>query len=154
MRISNFTATAVVSVLSILVGNMQAGSGPDACNLMSPQDVASVLGSNYQPIPAGKGLGICGYMKGKDTAAILVLGPVDDAALGLQQMHDSFQKAGRSVTSVPDLGTSAFYDIYNGKITLNFGKGHWWAQVSVQTGGKANVDATIKLARVALSRWP
>ncbi len=137
-----------------------------ACQLITAKDVQGVLGDGYsdaQVVVENQTMSQCAYTKGKEA--------VKEAAVSItlqQTIYDSLQylkmtqqgirqNGGPPVVPVGGLGEGAFYVVDPGKnppiFLLQFGKGNLEVILSVLTGGgKPNIDAAQKLAKIAYSR--
>ncbi len=147
-------ATVLILMLAVTVARADE-TKLEACKLLTLQDVTSVVGGGFKPTELLKSSEICGYIKSSaDTVGFFIAGPSSDAAAGLKDRQERFKKAGQAITPVAGLGEGAFYVIFNNQLTLNFFVGQLYAQLGVLTGGKPNVDATLKLAKIALARMP
>ncbi|MDQ7842827.1 MAG: hypothetical protein QN141_01880 [Armatimonadota bacterium] len=164
-------ATGLVGVTLLLALAWRAAVGtaqparPDPCRLLTAQDVTGALGAGYrkaQQEVAALTTQACAYMKGPENyAEVLVFGPVEDGNAAVRQQREFFDK-NRKVTPLPSLGSNGYYvigpvGIGPGKkelITVKFGKGRWWVHLRAVTGGKSNIDASLKLAAIVYARLP
>ncbi len=141
-----------------------AGALPmKACQLVTAKDVQGVLGDGYttQDLLENEIMSTCAYTKGKEAAkeaavSISLQRTIYDSVQYLKMTQEGINQQGGAVTPVGGLGEGAFYLLDPGKkppvFLLQFGKGNLEVILSVLTGGKPNIDAAQKLAKIAYSR--
>lgn len=142
-----------------------ASNLPDACKILTAQDVEKILGTGFQPSPLNqttKEHSICGYTKGlNDSAAIEILQVEGmDGAAVIKELQKHFNTEGKKVVPVSDLGEGAFYMDAPNPITgapviiTHFAKGPFHASVDVKVNGKHDADAEQKIAKAAYTKFP
>lgn len=147
------------AILILLIGITAAGAGetkiPEACKLLTLQDVTSVVGGGYKRNEVYKGP-YCGYNGPNDAEIFLNVGGAlaQNASAALKQIHATFKSSDRAMTDVPGLGDGAFYTTETNSVQLLFGKGQWLATLGVRVGPKPNVDAALKLGKVVFAKMP
>jgi hypothetical protein len=154
----------VVMALSAAVIAPAAGAlSMKACQLVTLKDVQGVLGDGYAPqnLTESQIMSTCGYKynKGGENAVIISLQQtIYDSAQYLKITQGGIKQQGAAVavTPVGGLGEGAFYVVDPGHkpplFQLYFGKGTLEVVLSVITGGKPNIEAAQKLAKIAYSR--
>ncbi len=158
-------ALAVITLLTAHVAPAGDAAPGNACELLTLKDVQGVLGSGFTPrqdVPlTGQfpTMSNCAYSKSGDNAVVIGLQRIIyDSAQYLKMMQEGIKQQGGAVTVTPvgGLGEGAFYFVDPGKdpppFQLHFGKGNREVLLSVLTGGKPNIDAAQKLAKIAYSR--
>src|SRR5258708_619971 len=177
-RIRRCWGTAMLMFMSLAVTGLMtanvvvdAGASPgNACELLTLKDVQSILGSGFvsrQDIPlAGQTptMSNCAYgesandSKGNGVVISLQRIVMDSAQyLKMEQTGIKQQGGGVTVTAVGGLGDGAFYFLgasaqkNPGQFQLHFGKGTRLVIIAVVTGGKPNIAAAQKLAKIAYS---
>jgi hypothetical protein len=148
---------AVVSLSLLLSGVAAAGSLPmKACELVTAKDVESVLGAGFAPkeVLNNNIMSSCGYAKNKlDVVGVTLKREFLSAAQELQMEQDGIKQQGVQVTPVSGLGEGAYYFVDpKNNFQLNFGKGNLRVILAVESGGKPNIDAALKLAKMAYPR--
>jgi hypothetical protein len=128
-----------------------------ACELLTVKDIESALGAGYTPkeILDNQIMSACAYTKGKgDAVSITLKQEFQGAAQILKMEQDGLKQRGGQTTPVSGLGEGAYYLLDSGKdvFLLNFGKGNLRVIVSVDSSGKPNIDAALKLAKIAYPR--
>lgn len=143
--------------IGLLIANVVPAVGAlsmKACELLTLKDVQGVVGSGYTQETTIENaiMSVCVYKKGNGNAVIVTLSrksvdlKVEQAAIKQQKWNSV------TVTPVGGLGEGA-YSLDDKQIfALNFGKGGLKGTLSVQTDGKPNTGATLKLAKIAYSR--
>ena len=152
-------ALAIVIVSAIVTAPAVGALSMKACQLVTAKDVQSVLGAGYtqQTMTENQVMSVCGYNKGGGNAVIISLQQTiynQPQYLKMEQEGIKQQPGGAGVlTSVSGLGEGAFYllDPKNDPpiFQLHFGKGNLEVIVTVMSGGKPNIDAAQKLAKIA-----
>ena len=151
----------VVSIsLAVLIASAApvAGALPmKACELLTVKDVESVLGARYtaQEGVSNQIMSSCAYTKSKlDVVTVTIMQVFRGEAQTLQMEQEGIKQQGGPITPVSGLGESAYYllDSKNNIFQLNFGKRNLRATVVVESGGKPNIEAALKLARIAYPR--
>jgi hypothetical protein len=97
----------------------------------------------------------CAYTRGKgDAVTVTLKQEFQGAAQILKMEQEGLKQRGGQTTAVSGLGESAYYLLDSGKniFLLNFGKANLRVIVSVDSGGKPNIDAAMKLAKMAYPR--
>lgn len=179
-RIRKGWGTAMLMFVSLAVTGLMtanvvvaAGASPgNACELLTLKDVQSILGSGFvsrQAIPlAGQTptMSTCAYgesandSKGNGVVISLQRIVMDSAQyLKMEQTGIKQQGGGGvTVTAAGGLGEGAFYFLGPSaqnnleQFQLHFGKGTRLVIIAVATGGKSNIAAAQKLAKIAHSR--
>jgi hypothetical protein len=127
-----------------------------ACELLTVKDIESVLGAGYTPkdILDNQIMSTCAYTKGKtDVVGVTLKREFLSAAQELQMEQDGIKQQGVRVTPVSGLGEGAYYFVDpKNNFQLNFGKGNLRVLLAVESGGKPNIDAAVKLAKMAYPR--
>jgi len=128
-----------------------------ACELLTAKDIESVLGAGYTPkeILDNQIMSDCAYTKSKgDAVTITLKQEFQGAGQVLKMEQEGIKQRGGQVSAVSGLGEGAYYLLDSGKniFLLNFGKGNLRVIVSVDSGGKPNIDAGMKLAKIAYPR--
>jgi hypothetical protein len=155
-------AITLVTAHSAPAGDASPGN---ACELLALKDVQGVLGSGFTPrqdVPlTGQmpTISNCAYSKSGNNAVVVSLQRIIyDSAQYLKMVQAGIKQQGGTVTPVGGLGEGAFYFVDPGKdpppFQLHFGKGNRHVILEVATGGKPNIDAAHKLAKIAYSRLP
>jgi hypothetical protein len=152
---------------STLVTKLQ--NAPDACILLTAADLLKVAGGEFSvgSTNATKGGGnyLCGYVKGpaspdakRSSVTITVLPAKEDSGKDLKRGWDALRGQGKDLKAAAGVGPGAFYltttDFDDLATEMYFGKGSWIVDLQVSLGGKADADATLKLAAIALGRLP
>ncbi len=161
----SFSALAVITLLAAHVATAGDASPGNACELVTLKDVQGVLGSGFTPrqdVPlTGQmpTMSNCAYSKSGNNAVVVSLQrTIYDSAQYLKMVQGGIQQQGGTVTPVGGLGEGAFYFVDPSKnpppFQLHFGKGNRHVILEVATGGKPNIDAAQKLAKIAYSRLP
>jgi len=156
-------ALAVIVLLTARVAPAGSASPGNACELLTLMDVQDVLGSGFSPRPdvALTGpfptMSNCAYSKGQDNAVVVGLQrTIYDSVQYLKMEQEGIKQQGGAMTPVGGLGEGAFYlldpEHKPPVFQLHFGKGTREVILSVLTGGKADIEAAQKLARIAYSR--
>ncbi len=157
-------ALAVITLLTAHVALAGDASPGDACELLTLKDVQGVLGSGFTPrqdVPlTGQfpTMSNCAYSKSGNNAVVVSLQRIIyDSAQYLKMVQAGIKQQGGAVTVTPvgGLGEGAFYFVGPGNpppFQLHFGKGNRLVILEVVTGGKPNIDAAQKLAKIAYSR--
>lgn len=153
-----------LAVLALFAAGIAPAAGAlsiKACQLVTTKDAQGVLGDGYTPqdMTENQIMSMCGYKKGGDNAVLISLQQtIYDSAQYLKMTHDGIKQQGGGVTVTPvgGLGEGAFYVVDPSKkppiFQLYFGRGNLEVILSVLTGGKPNIDAAQKLAKIAYSR--
>jgi hypothetical protein len=128
-----------------------------ACELLTVKDMETVLGAGYTPkeILDNQIMSACAYTKGKGDAVTITLKQEFQSADQILKMEqEGIKQRGGQISAVSGLGDNAYYLLDSGKniFLLNFGKGNLRVIVSVDSGGKPNIDAAMKLAKIAYPR--
>ena len=165
-----FMSLAVVGLLTANAVPAVGASPGNACDLLTLNDVQGVLGGGFTPrqdlpltgqTPTSSN---CAYgksadnSKGNGVVISLQLIPYDSAQYLNMEQAGMKQGGGLTVTPVGGLGEGAFFflgpspDKNPEQFQLHFGKGNRMVILSVVTGGKPNIDAAQKLAKIAYSR--
>jgi hypothetical protein len=167
--------SAILSLMALAVITLStahvapAGDAPpgNACELLTLKDVQSVLGSGFTPRQDAPLTGQmptmsnCAYSKSEDAVVISFSRTIYDSVQYLKMEQTGIKQQGGGVTLTPvgGLGEGAFYMVGPAKspkdppfFQLHFGKGTREVILSVLTGGKPNIDAAQKLAKIAYSR--
>lgn len=134
---------------------------PEACTLITEQDVAKVVGAGFK-LMSSKGTSNdnsdCAYSRNQaNIVNLMVVGtgsPSLTAAQALGQMQANYEKNGYKVTPVSGAGENAFSSEIGGLKTVRFGKANWHCMVNVTVKGKPDLDAAQKLAAIAYTRLP
>ena len=158
----SWRAIAVSLSLALLIANVAPAArtlSVKACELLTVKDVEGVLGAGYRPqeVLNNQVMSMCAYTKGKgDAAGITLKQEFYSAAQVLKMEQEGIKQQGIPITAVTGLGESAYYvlDSKNNIFQLNFGKGKLRMIVAVHSGGKPNIDAALKLAKIAYARLP
>jgi hypothetical protein len=150
---------AVIAVFAVEVAPAAGALSMKGCELVTAKDVQGVLGDGYTPqnMTESQVMSVCGYKKGADNAVLISLQQtIYASAQYLRMEQEGIKQQGGAVTSVAGLGEGAFYLLDPGKnppiFQLHFGKGNQEVILTVMTGGKPNIDAAQKLAKIAYSR--
>lgn len=132
---------------------------PDACKILTSDDVAKVVGSGFKNIGftgTASDNSNCAYMKDRNNLVNLMIvtlsGMTADAALA--QMQKQYESQSLKITAVKGAGVGAFYSEFGNHKTLHFGKGPWHAVLDVTLSGKPDSDAEEKLATTAYGKLP
>jgi hypothetical protein len=150
-----FVALAMIALFTIDFEPAAGALSIKACQLITATDVQGVLGNGYtqEDLLENEITSVCGYKKGDGNAIVVHLSQsVTD--VGVEQAGIR-QHAGKSVTvtSVDGLGEGAFYFVDDKQnFQLIFGKGGRRVGLSVLTGRVPNIDAALKLGKVAYPR--
>jgi hypothetical protein len=128
-----------------------------ACELLTRKDVEGVLGSGYTPqeMLNNQIMSACAYTKGKvDVVSVTLKQEFYGAAQVLKMEQEGIKQQGGAITPVNGLGEGAYYllDSKNNIFQLNFGKGKLRVIVTVNSGGKPNIEAALKLAKIVYPR--
>ena len=132
---------------------------PDACKLLTAEDLVKVVGSGFKLIDS-KGTAsdnsYCAYTKGgSNIVNLMIVGsPEQNAAETLAKMQENYKKNGLTVIPVSNAGEGAFYSESAKSMSLHFGKGLWQGVLDVTLKGKPDSEAEQKLAAIAYSRFP
>jgi hypothetical protein len=142
------------------------GAAPaTGCDLLTLKDVQGVLGNGFTAFPV---MGTtCGYSRGEGDAEVDVVVALSeipphvasDSAQFLRMQHAN-TKPPTTVTPVAGLGAGAFYFLDSSKeqpfFQLHFAKGNRLVVMAVtrEHGRKPDIDATLKLAKIAYMRLP
>ena len=156
-------AFAVMALCAAAIAPAAGALSMKACQLVTARDVQGVLGDGYttQDLLENQIMSQCGYKKGGDNVVLINLQQsIYDSAQYLKTEQAGMKQQGGGVTLTPvgGLGEGAFYFLgpdaqkTPGQFQLHFGKGNRLVIVSVATGGKPNIDAAQKLAKIAYSR--
>ena len=154
------------AIVLLMASFVFAGSSklPDACTLLTAQDVQSVVGAGFELSPfhgMSSDSSNCGYTKDPKNVANLTLIPASGgAAATLSGMMKMQSERGFKVTPVQGLGEGAYYGEKNipgakqfpNVATLHFGKGEIQALLDVQLNGKPDIEAAQKLAKLVYDR--
>ena len=161
---------AVTGLLGVQVVPAVGASPGNACELLTLKDVQGVLGGGFIPrqdVPLTGQTPVmsnCAYgksadnSKGNGVVISVQLIPYDSAQYLNMEQTGMKQQGGLAMTPVGGLGDGAFYflgpDVQKNpeQFQLHFGKGNRLVIISAVTGGKPNIDAAQKLARIAYSR--
>ncbi|HET8999283.1 MAG TPA: hypothetical protein VFP86_06530 [bacterium] len=155
---------AAMALFAVAIAPAAGALSMKACQLITAKDVQSVLGDGYtaQNMMENEIMSQCAYTKGKEA--------VKEAAVSIslqQTIYDSVQylktaqegikqNGGPAVTPVGGLGEGAFYVVDPKQkppiLLLQFGKGKLEVVLSVLRGGKPDIEAAQKLAKIAYSR--
>ena len=154
----------VIALLALEIAAAGSGLPMHACQLITPKDVQSVLGSGYAPeeMLHNEIQSTCGYKQHGGNTIVLVSfsRTIYDSPqyLKMEQQGMKQSAAQVNVTQVTGLGEGAFYFVGTGQngpvFQLHFGKGTLHVILDVETNQKPNVDAALKLARIAYPRIP
>jgi hypothetical protein len=158
----------VTALLTIEFVPARAASPKNACEALTLNDVQRVLGGGFTAELVTGGLlgsaSICYYRKAEDNSVSIGLSQVSpgfDSAQSLKTEQAGIkQQQGGAVTVMPvsGLGEGAYYALDPGRtpvppsFKLRFAKGDRLVTLDVETGGKPDVDAAVKLAKVAYAR--
>jgi len=128
-----------------------------ACELLTAKDIESVLGAGYTPkeIMDNQIMSDCAYTKRKGDAVIITLKQeFQGAGQVLKMEQEGVKQQGKHVTPLSELGEGAYYllDSKTDVFLLNFGKGNLRVIVSVMSVSKPNIEAALKLAKIAYPR--
>ena len=153
-------AMLILMTMALLPAYLRATAGSlpmKACELLTAKDVEKVLGAGYAPqdVPNNQIMSSCVYVKNKvDVASVTLKQGFYSAAQELQMEQAGIKQQGGPVTPVSGLGEGAYYLLDSEKniFELNFGKGKLRITVMVESGGKPNIDAALKLAKIAYPR--
>ncbi len=161
----SFIALAVIILLTAHVAPAGDASPGNACELLTLKDLQGVLGSGFTPrqdVPlTGQfpTMSNCAYSRsGNDAVVVSLQRTIYDSAQYLKTVQAGIKQQGGAavtVTPVGGLGEGAFYFVGSGNpqpFQLLFGKGSRVVILEVVTGGKPNIDAAQKLAKIAYSR--
>ena len=159
----SFVVLAVIVLLTTHAAPAGNASPGNACDLLALKDVQGVLGSGFTPRPdvplTGQfpTMSNCAYGKGGDNAVVVGLQrTIYDSVQYLKMEQEGIKQQGGAVTPVGGLGEGAFYLLDPGHkppvFQLHFGKGTREVILSVLTGGKPDIEAAQKLAKIAYSR--
>ncbi len=153
---------AAMALFAVAIAPAAGALSMKACQLVTVKDVRGVLGDGYTPqnLQENQIMSQCAYTKDKDTAVgISLQQTIYDSAQYLKMEQAGIKQQGGQVTITPvnGLGEGAFYfvsPVANPLPTfqLHFGKGNLEVILQVHTGGKPNIDAAQKLAKIAYSR--
>lgn len=166
-----FMSLAVTGLLTASAVPAVGASAGNACDLLTLNDLQGILGSGFTPrqdIPlpgqtptmSNCAYGRSGSSGTNDGVAISLRQIAYDSAQYLRMEQAGIKQRGGGVTVTPVgvLGEGAFYFLGPdagkdpAQFQLHFGKGNRLVMISVATGGKPNVDAAQKLAKIAYSR--
>ena len=136
---------------------------PDACTLITAQDVQSVVGSGFQLSPfhgMSSDYSNCGYTRGStDKVNLTVLPASGGAATTLAGLMKQQGATGFKVTPVTELGEGAYLGeksigglTLKNVATLHFGKGQLHVLLDVQISGKPNVELEEKLGKLIYAK--
>ncbi len=152
-------ALAAMALFAVAIAPAAGALSMKACQLITAKDVQGVLGDGYKPqtLQESQIMSVCGYNKGGDNAVVISLQQtIYDSAQYLNMEQTGIKQQGGAVTPVGGLGEGAFYLLDPGKnppiFQLHFGKGNLEVILSTLKGGKPNIDAAQKLAKIAYSR--
>ncbi len=157
-------AVAVMALCAAAIGPAAGALSMKACQLVTAKDVQGVLGDGYtaQDLLENQIMSQCAYTKGKEAVkeaavSISLQQTIYDSVQYLKMTQEGIkQNGGPAVTPVGGLGEGAFYVVDPRQkppvFLLQFGKGNLEVILSVLTGGKPNIDAAQKLAKIAYSR--
>ncbi len=169
-RCGGATIVVVFALMALGAGAIAPAAGAlpmKACQLVTAKDVQGVLGDGYttQDVLETEIMSMCAYTKGKEAVkeaavSISLQRTIYDSAQYLKMTQEGIkQQGGAAVTLTPvgGLGEGAFYVVDPRQkppiFQLHFGKGNLEVILSVLTGGgKPNVDAALKLAKIAYPR--
>jgi hypothetical protein len=146
----------LVLLCPLFTGTAAAGSMPmKACELITAKDVETILGSGFAPqdVLDTEITSTCAYVKNKvGVVSVTLTRDSMSAAQLLQIQQAGFKQQGLQVTPVSGLGESAYYVINSeSDFVLNFGRGNLRVMLA-ESGGKPNIEAALKLARMAYPR--
>ncbi len=156
-------AFALMALCAAAIAPAAGALSMKACQLVTAKDVQGVLGDGYtaQDMLENEIMSQCAYTKGKAAVkeAAVSIGlqqTIYDSVQYLKMTQEGIKQQGGAVTPVAGLGEGAFYLLDSKKnppvFLLQFGKGNLEVILSVLTGGKPNIDAAQKLAKIAYSR--
>lgn len=153
-------AMPILFCLAMLIASRAPAAGAlpmKACELLTVKDVETVLGAGYAPqeVLNNQIMSMCGYTKHNvDVVSVTLRQEIYGIAQALQLEQEGIKQQGGQITPVSGLGEKAYYLLDSRKniFQLNFGKGKLRVTVTAESSGKPNIDAALKLAKVAYLR--
>ncbi|HET6267172.1 MAG TPA: hypothetical protein VFG11_05585 [Acidobacteriota bacterium] len=149
--------------LIVFAGFVFAEKPPDACTIMTAQDVEKVVGPGFKLSPfhgTASDNSSCGYMKDKNNIVMLTIVVYPGINAGFAQLQKQYAQAGRKVVPIEGGGENAFLCDYPNAATgervvaIHFGKGASHCVLEVKINGKDDGDAEQKLVKLAYPRLP
>lgn len=153
---------AAMALVAVVIAPAAGALSMKACQLITAKDVLGVLGDGYTPqtLAETQVMSMCGYNKSGGNAVVINLQQTiyDSAQYFKMQQAGMKQQGGVTVTPVGGLGDGAYYWLgpdaqkHPEQFQLQFGKGNQVVAISVVNGGKPNIEAAQKLAKIAYAR--
>jgi hypothetical protein len=143
--------------LAWIIGGLPlvALAAPDGCKVLVHEDVVGTLGKAYADVAPQNLFGdrnTCAFQRSAaDLAGIVLFEAPGGAAASLKGLAEMVGR-NNPVTPVDGLGTGAFVVTGGGRMGLHFGRGNVRMTLEVQSGGKPDVQAAIRLARAVYAR--
>ena len=131
----------------------QPGGAPEACKLLSPAELGPILGAGYASVAPLGSREMCLYRKSAaELVGLTVVNAPGGAAKTLKEVAAMVSRT-QKVNPVEGLGEGAFWVVSSStnKMGLHVGKGERRAVIEVVVGGKPDVAAAQKVAKVVLS---
>jgi len=149
----------VIAMFAVRIAPAAGELPVKSCQLITAKDVQATLGSGYaeEHLLDNEVQSYCGYKKGAGTAVgIQLTRQIMDAGQYLETVQAGMKQQGKAVTPVAGLGRGAFHWVDNkeNRMLFYFGKGNLVVGISAHSGGKPNIDAALKLAKIAYPRLP
>ncbi len=152
------SAAALLTVLLIAASGpspTRPSQAPDACKLLTVEDVTGVLGAGYSAAKT-EGSG-CEFRKDRiNFVSIMVASAPDGDGKGvLRKRREAYEKKNKGVIEAPGVCNDAFVVAVNATTAiLMTAKGGWTTELQVMVDGKGDMAAEQNLGRVACSRLP
>jgi hypothetical protein len=142
-------------------------NAPDACGLLTAADLLKAVGGTFSigSTNATKGGSnyLCGYVKPSvdakaSSVTVTVLPAKEESGKDLKKGWDALRGQGKDLKAAAGVGPGAFYltamEFDEPATEIYFGKGSWLVDLRVSLAGKADANATLKLAAIAFGRLP
>lgn len=137
---------------------------PDACKLLTAEDVQKVVGPGFKLSPfrgTASDNSNCGYVKDKSNVAnLLVVDAKTDIGTALKALQEQHTQQNHKVVAIEGAGPGAFYVEYANAITkepviaAHIGKATLHGVLEVKIKAKPDTDALQKLAKIVYTRLP
>jgi len=132
---------------------------PDACKMLTLEDVTAVLGQGFSAGTAGQASAgsTCTYQKDRLNFVTISITPAKggDAKAVLFKRRDDFERHNKGVLEVPAVCSDAFVVATSATSALMLtAKGEFNTELQVVVDGRADTASSQKLARTVCGRLP
>jgi hypothetical protein len=135
---------------------------PDACKMLTIEDVTAALGPGYTPGPDDTHIQTatmsgCQYRKDRLNFVQVSITPAEggDSKAVLRKRRETFERKNRGVIEVPAVCSDAFVVALSSTTAkVMTAKGEWNTELEVLVDGKGDTSTGQTLARAICSRLP